>query len=147
HVWQSAVLALGPTILDAKIAVFDEANFIEPAPKLGDQRSLAVWRSAIKKPDHRHRALLRAHCSRPSRRRAAEKNHELASFDHGRCLIAYRYFSFLRYSGRDFLKLVLLEMTRTGHKHETIGPSRASKLLRRQPGPNRRPYCDHEGID
>jgi hypothetical protein len=74
---QSIVLMVRPAIFARYIPTLDIAGFIQ-APLKGDQsRSVKLLRCGGKKPNHRHRRLLRARRERPRRRRAAEQRDEL----------------------------------------------------------------------
>src|SRR5262249_48952518 len=62
----------------AHIAAFDIAGFVKTRAECIQIRAVAVRRCAGEKPDHRHRALLRARRERP-RRSAAEQRDELVA--------------------------------------------------------------------
>jgi hypothetical protein len=64
------------------VAAFDIAGFAQALVERAHTARPPVRRRAAKKPDHRHRSLLRARSERPRGRRAAEKRDELAAF-HG----------------------------------------------------------------
>jgi hypothetical protein len=72
-------LILGPAILDRYILAFDVPACADALPECGHKTCSVGGRRAAKKPDHRHRRLLRARHERPCRRRTAEQRDELAS--------------------------------------------------------------------
>src|SRR6516164_3467233 len=67
-----------PAIFARHIPTLDIAGFIQAPPKGDQSRSVRLLRCGGKKPDHRHRRLLRPRCERPRSRRTAEKRDELA---------------------------------------------------------------------
>src|SRR5262249_17001751 len=75
---QSIVLMVRPAIFARYIPTLDIAGFIQ-APLKGDQsRSVKLLRCGGKKPNHRHRRLLRPRRERPCAGCATEKRDELA---------------------------------------------------------------------
>ena len=74
---QSIILTLGPAVLDRHVAALDIAGFAQALAECGDVARERVRRPAVKKPDHRHRRLLRPRRERPRHRRAAEQRYEL----------------------------------------------------------------------
>src|SRR5262249_33020997 len=76
---EAVVLPLSIAILDCYVLVFDVAHFGQ-----GSEKCRQIWRHrsgrpGMKKPDHRHRWLLRARRVRPGGRHAAKKREELAA--------------------------------------------------------------------
>src|SRR5262249_38414506 len=69
---ETVVLSLSIAILDCYVLVFDIARFGQGPEKCREIRRHWSWRSGMKKPDHRHWRLLRAHRERPRGCRAAE---------------------------------------------------------------------------
>jgi hypothetical protein len=63
------------------VLALDVTRLSQPLSESAEQWSGCASRYTIKKPDHRHRGLLRARRQRPCRRRAAEKCDELAPFN------------------------------------------------------------------
>src|SRR5262249_31216176 len=78
---ETIVLSLSIAILDGYVLAFDVARFGQGAEKCRDIRRHRSWRSGIKKPNHRHRRLLRARRKRPRGGRAADQRDELAPPD------------------------------------------------------------------
>jgi len=68
---QTIDLALGPAILDGDVLADDVVALLERMLELGQLYLKRRGRSAVKKPDHGHRRLLRARRERPPCRRAA----------------------------------------------------------------------------
>src|SRR5262249_33448948 len=69
---QTVVPALGPAVFDDDVPALKISSVREaPAERANDGRRL-VWRTTAKKPNHRHRWLLRACRKRPTCRSAAE---------------------------------------------------------------------------
>src|SRR5262249_20787275 len=77
--WQSVILAVRPAVLDRHVLTLDVAGFLQTLPEPSHHRPVAVRRSAVEKPNRRHRRLLRARRERPCCRRAAEKGDERAT--------------------------------------------------------------------
>ena len=78
-------MTLGPALLNRDVLALDVAGLLETVPERGHEPTESGRGSAVEKPNHRHRRLLRARRERPPRRRAAEQRDELApplSFDH-----------------------------------------------------------------
>ena len=77
-------LDFAPIVFDRDILTLDIAGVLEALAESAQTFRVPVRRRRVKKPDHRHRRLLRARRERPRRRRAAEQRDELApsSFDH-----------------------------------------------------------------
>jgi hypothetical protein len=73
------VLTVRPAVLDCNILAFHESCFLQAALERSHQVRRVIERSNPKKPDHRHRPLLRTRRERPSCRRATEEGNELAS--------------------------------------------------------------------
>ena len=57
-------MTFGPAVLDRHVSAFDVAGFVQTSTKPRPRSTPAAER-AIKKPDHRHRRLLRARRERP----------------------------------------------------------------------------------
>ena len=75
---QSIDLALGPAVFDRHVLALDIAALLKALAERAQVVCKRDWRSAVEKPNHRHRRLLRARRERPRRRRAAEQRDELA---------------------------------------------------------------------
>src|SRR5262249_15403661 len=75
------VLTLQPVVLDLHVLAVDVAGFIEAFTKRDRIARVGLGRPVSDKPNHRHRALLRARRQRPSRR-TAEQRDEIAAADH-----------------------------------------------------------------
>ena len=75
-------LIVSPALLDDDIASFDEPFLAQPFAEFRHEVRKRRGDRVAKKPDHRHRRLLRARRERPRRRRAAEQRDELAPPDH-----------------------------------------------------------------
>src|SRR5262249_56970085 len=84
EVGQSVVLVLRPAILNRHILALDVTGFTNALAECGHKTCSVGGRRVAKKPDHRHRGLLRARRERP-RRRAAGQRDQLASswVEHG----------------------------------------------------------------
>src|SRR6516165_3188755 len=78
EVGQSIILILRPAILDRHILTFDVPAFADALPECGHKTCSVGSRRTAKKPDHRHRYLLRTRRKRPRCRRATKKGYELA---------------------------------------------------------------------
>src|SRR5215831_4254865 len=76
---ETVVLSLSIAILDCYVLVFDVARFGQGPKKCREIRRHRSWRSGMKKPNHRHRLLLRTRRERP-RRHAADERDEVPSF-------------------------------------------------------------------
>src|SRR5262249_53997126 len=76
---QSLEVIVGPAIGDDCVVAFHVAMVLEAEAKSAQAIHKCCGGSAVKKPDHRHRELLRARSQRP-RRRAPERRDELAPF-------------------------------------------------------------------
>src|SRR5262249_51615861 len=76
---QAIIMALRPAVFDRDVPALDVTGLTEAAPKGRHQVGGILRRPAAKKPDHRHRQLLRAGRKRPCRSRAAEQRDELAT--------------------------------------------------------------------
>src|SRR5262249_3826493 len=72
------VLTLQPVVLDLHVLAVDVAGFTEAFTKRDRIARVGLGRPVSDKPNHRHRALLRARRERPRGRRAAESQDELA---------------------------------------------------------------------
>src|SRR5262249_1509579 len=79
HQGETVVLSLSIAILDCYVLVFDVARFGQGPEKCREIRRHRSWRSGMKKPNHRHRRLLRASDERPCRCRAADQRDEVAA--------------------------------------------------------------------
>jgi hypothetical protein len=75
---QSLIFPRRPPEFYNHVAAFDVASFAKPLAKSGQRRSIALRRSSVHEPDHRHRRLCERR-DRPSRRCTAEKYDEIAS--------------------------------------------------------------------
>jgi hypothetical protein len=69
---QPIELTLGPAIFDCQVLALDEACVFGALAKSAQPSRMAVKRLRVKKPDHRHRRLLRMRGEGPRRCRAAE---------------------------------------------------------------------------
>src|SRR5262245_25565280 len=78
--WQTIVVTFGPAVFDRHVPTIDIAVFSQALPKRDQEVCILLGRPSVKKPDHRHRRLLRARRHRPRRRRPAEQRDELAAF-------------------------------------------------------------------
>jgi hypothetical protein len=76
---QAVVLPLRIAIFDCYALVFDVARFGQGPEKCRQIRPHRSWRSGMKKPDQRHRALLRPRGHRPRGRCAPEQRDEVAT--------------------------------------------------------------------
>jgi hypothetical protein len=72
------VLTVRPAVLDYNILAFHESCFLQAALERSHQVRRVIERSNPKKPDHRHRPLLRTRRKRPSRCTPEQQN-EIAS--------------------------------------------------------------------
>jgi hypothetical protein len=66
-------LALGPAILDRRVAALDEASFLQASAEACDEMRGRTRQCCVEKPYHRHGLLLRAYGKRPSDYTAAKK--------------------------------------------------------------------------
>src|SRR5262249_49700292 len=79
QLWKSIELILGPAVFNGHVLALDVAAILQALAKCAQTIRHRVRRSGVKKPDHRHRRLLRPRRERP-RRRPAEQRYELAPF-------------------------------------------------------------------
>src|SRR5262249_16812104 len=79
---QSIKLILGPAVFNGHVLALDVAAILQALAKCAQTVRHSVSRSGVKKPDHRHRRLLRARRERPRCSSAAEKRDELAAGGH-----------------------------------------------------------------
>src|SRR6516165_9268948 len=75
---QPIVLALQPVVLDSDILPFDVTGFLETFTERGHITRSDFRSPRVKKPNHRHRRLLRPRRERPCGCRAADERDELA---------------------------------------------------------------------
>src|SRR5262245_17734252 len=75
-------MVVRPTILDGDALAFDKSGVVKALSESIDYVCETTGRCASKKPDHRHRHLLRARRQRPCCRRTAEQRDEVAAADH-----------------------------------------------------------------
>jgi hypothetical protein len=76
--WKSIKLIFGPTVFNRYVLSLEEAGVLQALAKSAQRLNESVRGLGVKKPDHRHRGLLRPRRARPRRRRAAEQRDELA---------------------------------------------------------------------
>jgi hypothetical protein len=70
---------IGPAIFDRDVLPLDIAGLLQALLKGVRHHRVTVSRCAVKKSNHRHRALLRPRGNRNSNNRAANKRHKFAS--------------------------------------------------------------------
>src|SRR5262249_21090289 len=78
HPGQLIVPTLRPPVFDLDVMVLDVTGSPKPLPNSEQRAPLRLDRTAIDKPDHRHRSLLRPRRERPRGGSAAEQRYELA---------------------------------------------------------------------
>jgi hypothetical protein len=83
---QFVILAFRPAILDRHVLTVDVASLLQALAERLDERGISVWRCAVEKPDHRHRALLRARRERPPDGCAAQECDEVTP-SHAKLLV------------------------------------------------------------
>src|SRR5947208_14640651 len=74
---QRIVSTLRPAVFDRHVLVLDVTGVTQASAKSGEILAVRFERCKVKKPNHRHRRLLRARRARPSGSRTAEKIDEL----------------------------------------------------------------------
>src|SRR5262249_23371537 len=75
-------MAFGPAKLNGDVLAIDVASLFQTNAKARDIVRKRLRRGTVKKPNHRHRRLLRAHRERPASRRATEQcGQEFSSSD------------------------------------------------------------------
>src|SRR5262249_58596209 len=72
-------MALRPAVFDRDMAALNVAGFFQSLAKSSYQVFRTVSGSAVEKPDHRYRRLLRPRRKRPRNRCSAKKRDELAA--------------------------------------------------------------------
>src|SRR5262249_58878888 len=77
---QSVVVTFRPAVFDRHILAFDIARFLQTLVERRDLLAQRSGRCGIEEAGHRHRRLLRTRRERPSDRRAADYQDELAPF-------------------------------------------------------------------
>jgi hypothetical protein len=70
---------LGPAVVNRYVLALDVARLSETLAKCSQALENSFRRSDFKKPDHRHRGLLRTRAERPCRCRTAEQRDERAA--------------------------------------------------------------------
>src|SRR5262249_32756651 len=60
HLRQTIDSTFGPAVADRDVLTLDESDLFQALAECGKTRCHAIRRSAVEKPDHRHRRLLRA---------------------------------------------------------------------------------------
>jgi len=78
--WQSIRLIVSPALLDDDIASFDEPFLAQPFAEFRHEVRKRRGERVAKKPDHRHRSLLRVRRNRPRSSRATEQRDEVPPF-------------------------------------------------------------------